>query len=174
MPRLKWPAGSAHAVRVLLAMGVCWAVISALGLNDPVWALISVIMVTDPDPSISAGLARARLLNTMAGVTLGLTCLLLCGTAPWVVFLGVALMIVIGTQRVQSPAKLRLATLTVVLVLGAGAVRHSTGAALETGLKRAGEVLLGCVVPPLVAWVLDWVPRAASEVLRLQLEADQE
>jgi uncharacterized membrane protein YccC len=161
-------------VRVLLAMGLCWAIILALRLNDPIWALISVIMVTDPDPVAAARLARARLLNTMAGVVIGLACLLSCGAQPWVVFLGVAVAILVGSRQVDSPAKIRLALITVVLVLGTGAVRHSTAAAVEAALRRAGEVLLGCVVPVLLAWLLDKLRRAPVDQSSPDVAGDEE
>lgn len=156
--------GSGYALRVLVGSALCWAVIAALGLRDPLWALISVIMVTEPDLEAAIRRARERVNNTLAGAIVGLVCLLAFGSSPWVLFLGLAVVIVLGVNTAGEPERFRLAQITVVLVLGSGALSHSQNAGVYTALKRSGEVLLGCCVPLLLTFATSWwLPRTRKE-----------
>jgi len=51
----------------------------------------------------------------------------------------------------------RQAPITAAIVIAAGLTHRSELTAVEFGLRRVGEVLLGCVVGLLVSWVMSRV-----------------
>jgi hypothetical protein len=54
----------------------------------------------------------------------------------------------------------RQAPITAALVIAAVLTRHSELTAAEVGLRRVGEVMLGCVVGLSVTWLMEkiWSP----------------
>ena len=52
------------------------------------------------------------------------------------------------------PVMWRQAPITAALVLASGFEKHSKLSGLEIGLRRVGEVILGCIVGFAVTWVI--------------------
>ncbi len=68
--------------------------------------------------------------------------------------------VLLSAYVVRVQVMWRQAPITAALVIAAVLTRHSEVSAAEVGLRRVGEVMLGCVVGLTVTWVMDkvWSP----------------
>lgn len=65
-----------------------------------------------------------------------------------------AVTVLLSTYFVRIQVMWRQAPITAAIVLAAGWTHHSELTAVEIGLRRVGEVMLGCVVGVLVSWLM--------------------
>jgi len=135
-----------YSAKTLLGAGICWYGLRISGVNNPIWAVITVIIVSDADLSTTATLAKTRVINTVVGCISGIIGLSLFGYTPLICLLTAAATVLLVTSIEHYPANWRLAPVTVVIVMDAG--RQAVGKESEIfyALTRAGEIGLGCVV----------------------------
>jgi uncharacterized membrane protein YccC len=157
-------SGLHYAVRILVGTTAVWLLLRALGDANAVWAVISLIMVTEP-LAVSAWRAfLARIVNTVIGCVVGLFFLLVAGPEAWVLPLALTATVLVCTYVVHVPQSWRVGPVTAALVLAAGVAAHSRDTGLEVAVRRSGEVLVGSVVAVAIAWVgaLVWPLRVAA------------
>ena len=72
--------------------------------------------------------------------------------------------VLLSAYVVRVPVMWRQAPITAALVIAAVLTHHSEMTAAEVGLRRVGEVMLGCVVGLSVTWLMDkiWSPSATG------------
>jgi uncharacterized membrane protein YccC len=101
---------------------------------------------------------RSRLINAVLGCATGLAFLMLGGSAggstDWKLPLALAVTSLISSYIVRVPVMWRQAPITAALVVASGIEHHSREVSIEIGLRRVGEVLLGCLVGLAVSWLL--------------------
>jgi uncharacterized membrane protein YgaE (UPF0421/DUF939 family) len=147
------PGGLHYAVRILVGTTVVWLVLRWVGDVNPVWAVISLIMVTEPQTASTWKALLARLANTVIGCGTGLLFLLVAGPENWVVPLALTATVLICTYLIRVPLTWRVGPVTAALVLTTGVVEKSRESGLETAGLRVGEVLLGALSPwPSPGW----------------------
>ena len=73
--------------------------------------------------------------------------------------LALSVTVLLSAYVVRVPVVWRQAPITAALVIAAVLTRHSEMTAAEVGLRRVGEVMLGCVVGLSVTWLMEkiWV-----------------
>ncbi len=144
-----------YAVRIFLGTALV-LLMGRLAGFDPLWAVITVIVVTEPWLK-SAWLAFvSRCLNTLIGCGTGLVFLLLVGPEQWLLPPAVALTVLLCTY-LRIPLSWRIGPVTTALVLASGVGAHSVAPGLQTALLRTGQVLLGSAVALLVTYCLGLV-----------------
>jgi uncharacterized membrane protein YccC len=164
----KWPARIIHddwlgvhfALNVALASAALWFILRlAAGLN-PIWAVSSMIAASDPIVQQAAKTFRCRLTNAMVGCVVGLLFLALPGSGAWKLPLALGVTVLLSTYVVRMPLMWRQAPITAAIVIAAAVTHHSEMTALEIGVRRVGEVLLGCFVGLVISWVMSivWPP----------------
>ncbi len=141
-----------HALQIVLGTTIVWALLASLGDANPVWAMISVAIVCEPEVQSAKAATLSRVLHTLLGCVIGLLMVALPGSGFWQIPLGMGMAVLVGTHLVKLPGNWRIAPVTVALVMSAGVLQHSGQVALYTALKRAGEVLAGGGVAVLVSW----------------------
>lgn len=146
-------SGIGYATRILIGTTLVALLLRAVGDATPLWAMISVVVVSEPLLGTAVLAFRSRLLNTLIGSLVGLACLAVVGPAFWALPLGMSLAVLVCTYLVRVPLSWKIAPVTVALVMAAGISGHSATAAIDTALRRTGEVLLGSAVAVSVAWV---------------------
>lgn len=140
-----------YTTKTFLGGAFCWWVLTALHVPNPIWAVITVILVSDPDLSTAKSLVTARVVNTLVGCCIGLVALLLFGYSPLVAMLTASLTILLIMSIEHYPANWRLAPATVIILMDAGRLAHSHAEEIHYALLRASEIGLGCAVALVLA-----------------------
>lgn len=142
-----------YAVNIFLGATLCWYGLVLVGIKNPIWAIITVILVSDPDLRATVNLSRIRSINTAVGCIISLISLTLFGYTPWGSFLTVGVTIFLVMSIEGYPANWRLAPVTVAIIMDASRVATTYRDEVLFALARAGEIGAGCLVALLVVAV---------------------
>jgi uncharacterized membrane protein YccC len=153
------PSGWQYAVRILIGCVIVWFVLQRIHHPNPLWALISVIIVTEPELSAAFLAFNSRIVNTLIGCAVGLSFLYLLGPSYWSILLGIVVSVILCTHFIRVPGSWRVAPVTAAIlmtpsVLGAG---RDTG--LAVAIDRTEEVLLGSGAALLVTYIASVIQR---------------
>ena len=152
--------GVHFAVNVFVATTLLWLLLHrAAGLN-PIWAISSMIAASDPVVKQAVATFRGRIINALLGCAVGLVFLVLGGSREWKLSFALAVTVLLSSYVVRVQVMWRQAPITAAIVIAAGMTHHSDLTALEIGVRRVGEVLLGCVMGLAVSWLMAivWPP----------------
>jgi hypothetical protein len=69
--------------KILSGCLILWYGLRALGIEEPYWAMISLIIVTEPDMTVAKANFRARLINTISGCIVSCIALVIFGRPSW-------------------------------------------------------------------------------------------
>jgi uncharacterized membrane protein YgaE (UPF0421/DUF939 family) len=133
--------------------------------NDIGWALISVMLVLSPDGKDSIKLAVTRMKANIVGASVGVLCLLISPSNPWIITLAVVITLSFCYLfKLDAGIRSSLAA-TVIIML------HQEGKHLwDSALERIIAVLAGCVLGLLITFIFHF--RETSK--RLMTEADHQ
>lgn len=142
-----------YTAKIALGSLLCWGLLSSIGIENPIWSIITVVLVSDPDWTTARTLVVARVINTFVGCTVGFATLTFFGYTMEVALITITAMILLITSITNYPANWRLAPVTVLILLDAG--RHAVNAQEEIhfALLRAIEIGVGCMMALLLALV---------------------
>jgi uncharacterized membrane protein YccC len=156
--------GLHYAVRIFVGTTAVWLLLRSVGDADAVWAVISVIVVTEPQLQTAWLTLGSRVVNTAIGCTTGLLFLLLAGPESWVLPLALTATVLVCTYVVRLSSSWRLAPATAALIIASAVVEQSRVGGEKIALLRAGEVVLGCATAFLVTWCMSkiWAPPVAQ------------
>jgi len=136
-----------YAFRTVLGCAIVWLLFKWLQLEKMEWALISVIIVSEPDFGNLRNAITSRIINTVTGCAVGAMCILLVGVTIWSLLLGVTVSVLISTSFKKYPSAWKLAPATVSIVMAPSIMENMPWhEAIVIALTRTGEVLLGCLV----------------------------
>jgi len=128
--------------------------------SKEIWAFISVIVVSDPDFDNVRSATISRVLNTITGCVLGLIFLYEAGVNFASLIAAISVAVFISTSFKNYPTSWKLAPITVAIVMIPAITEHAPWKdAMEIALARTGEVLYGCLVAFLLAWLLQKLGR---------------
>jgi uncharacterized membrane protein YccC len=139
--------GIAFVTRILLGSVIVWW--SLYSVHDPkkVWALISVIVVSDPDFKTVRVTVIARIVNTFMGCLLGLLFIYLLGVNIWSLLAAIGVSVLLSTSFKNYPSSWKLAPVTVVIVMAPSVVENTLWReAIPIALTRTAEVMYGSLV----------------------------
>jgi uncharacterized membrane protein YccC len=153
-------AGLELAVRILIGAGLVWLLVKSLGHRDPLWAMISVVIVSDAELDATVKAFRGRAVNTIIGCAVGLGFLYVLGPASWSILLAMSAAVLISTSSRYTVNAWRIAPVTVVLVMMPGILQGSRVAGTPIAITRTVEVLLGSAVAVIVSWLFFVAARA--------------
>jgi hypothetical protein len=71
------------ALNIFVATSVLWLILRRGANTSPIWAIASMVAVSDPQMYLAYQNFRGRILNTLLGSTVGLTFLLVGGSNAW-------------------------------------------------------------------------------------------
>lgn len=146
-----------YVSRIVLGCTIVWASLYFLPDEKKLFALISVIVVTEPDVSLLLAAVRSRIINTLTGCSLGLLFIYISPTF-FSMLIAIAISVVISTSFKKYPASWKLAPVTVVLVMISAIAEDITlNKALEIALSRTGEILYGSLVAVLLGIGVNFV-----------------
>jgi len=149
--------GIRFALNVFIATGIVWYVLEHIADTNPIWAIASMIAATDPVVTQARPVFWGRIINAMVGCTVGLFVVVFGHSSDWELPFALAVTVLVSTYVVRIPVMWRQAPITAAIVIAAGLTHHSNMSAAEHGLHKVAEVILGCVMGLLVAWVMSRV-----------------
>lgn len=148
--------GVHYAVSVFIATTILWVLVRKIGDQNPIWAVSSMIAASDPLFSQAVKTFYGRLANTLIGCVMGLGAVAI-GHAAMELPITIGLTVLVTSYIVRVPTMWRQAPITAAIII-AGTLQHQDKvAAIEAGLLRVWEVILGCVVGVGVSWLLSKV-----------------
>lgn len=145
--------GVRYAANVFFATTVLWIAVKVYGDSNPIWAISSMVATSDPQLKQSLATFRGRLINTLVGCAIGLLSIAI-GRTEWELPTALAVTVLVSSYLVRVPTMWRQAPITAAIVVAGSMHQHDTLGALERGAVRVGEVLFGCVVGIVSAWLL--------------------
>ena len=151
------PHGVHYAVSVFVATAVLWIFIHQMANANPVWAISSMVATSDPLLKQAMLLLRSRIINTLVGCGVGLLFIAVGGTRFVTLPLAMAVTVLLSSYVVRIQTMWRQAPISAAFVIAAGMEYHSRKGGLIAGVGRMGEVLLGCLVGILAAWLVSLV-----------------
>ena len=146
--------GVHFAVNIFLATTIVWLLLKLAADVNPIWAISAMVAVSDPQVTQAVATFRGRIVNSLIGCAIGLVVLGVGGAHAWKLPFAMAGAVLISSYVIRVQAMWRQAPITAALIIAAGITHHSKLTGLEVGLRRVGEVLLGCVVGLAVAWLM--------------------
>jgi uncharacterized membrane protein YccC len=159
VPAVPQPSGLQYAVRILIGSAIVWFVLERINHPNPLWALISVIIVTEPELSAAFLAFNSRILNTLIGCAVGLSFLYLLGPSFWSILLGIIVSVIICTTFIRVPGSWRVAPVTVAILMTPSVLGGGRSLGLAVAIERTEEVILGSAVALLTTFVASLIQR---------------
>jgi uncharacterized membrane protein YccC len=147
-------AGVHFAANIFVATTLLWLVLRTCAGLNPIWAISSMIAASDPVVKQALKTFRGRIINSLLGCATGLVVLMVGGSSEWKLPFALAISALLSAYVVRQQVMFRQAPITAAIVIASGLEQHSKLTGAELGLRRVGEVLLGCVVGVLVSWLM--------------------
>jgi uncharacterized membrane protein YccC len=147
--------GIRFAVNVFIATTITWYTLKHLtDDSNPIWAIASMIAASDPQVDEAARIFKCRIINVLAGCTIGFVFLIVGGSSEWKLPLALAAAVLFSSYVIKIQTMWRQAPITAAIVIAAGLTQHSKLSGIEHGLHKVGEVIFGCLVGLLVSWAM--------------------
>ena len=154
--------GIHYAIRIFIGTATLWFALRAFGDADPLWAIISLIIVTEPKIETAWLSFKARIFNTFGGCAIGLFFLLFIPEHSWLFPIALTISVLLSTYVIRKPLGWRVAPITTAIIIAAG---MSGVNGFEIALHRAVEVFIGSTMALVVAWgaALAWPPDGSDK-----------
>lgn len=135
-----------YASKIFFCSLICWYGLLWAGIGNPIWAIITVLVVSDPSLTTTFGLAKVRTINTIVGCIFGLGSILSFGYSP-MMMIGTAAVTVFFVNLISRyPVNWRLAPVTVVILMDAGRLATTHQEEFHYVLMRFFEIGIGSAV----------------------------
>ncbi|HEY4933806.1 MAG TPA: FUSC family protein [Terriglobales bacterium] len=148
--------GVHYAVSIFFATAILWVLVHKMSEANPVWAISSMVATSDPAMKQAMLILRARIANTLVGCLVGLLFIAI-GGMKLILPVAMAVTVLLSSYVVRIPTMWRQGPISAAFVIAAGFEYHSRKHGLIAGATRMGEVLFGCVVGIVVAWIVSVV-----------------
>jgi uncharacterized membrane protein YccC len=146
------PVGVRYALRIAAGMIIVWLVFKAFGVIYPIWAIISVVMVSEIELHASYLATRGRIAHTAAGCAVGLIFLAVAGTGMWQLCAASVAASLVSFYLIHLGGNWRTAPVATVVVMATGIQHLSKYAGYQAAIERTLEVLGGSVIALAVTW----------------------
>jgi len=146
--------GIHYAVSIAIATAVLWFLVHEMSERNPVWAISSMVATSDPLMKQAVSTFRARIINSVVGCAIGLGFIAIGGANVLILPLAMAATVLVSSYIVRIPTMWRQAPISAAFVIAAGLEHKSRINGLQAGGYRMTEVLVGCMVGLVVAWLV--------------------
>ena len=146
--------GIHYALSIAIATTLLWIIVHQLAQSNPVWAISSMVATSDPLMKQAVSTFRGRIINSLVGCAIGLLFIAIGGTHVITLPLAMAVTVLVSSYVVRIPTMWRQAPISAAFVIAAGLEHQSRIKGLQAGGFRMTEVLFGCVVGLMVAWLM--------------------
>jgi uncharacterized membrane protein YccC len=135
-----------YIIKIVCGSLILWYGLPPLGFEEPYWAMISLIIVTEPDMNLARANFKARLINTLTGAAAACISLLLFGPTFHAMLIAMVVTVAIAMLWQNYPSNWRLGPITVVILLSAAFTGSGVHEELHLALLRVTEVIVGSIV----------------------------
>lgn len=135
-----------YIIKILCGSLILWYTLPMLGFEEPYWAMISLIIVTEPDMNLARANFKARMINTISGCVLACISLLLFGPTFHAMLIAMVATIAIAMLWQNYPSNWRLGPITVVILMSAAFSGSGVNEELHLAFLRVAEVVIGSIV----------------------------
>jgi uncharacterized membrane protein YccC len=135
-----------YVVKLISGSMIVWFGLRAAGLPEPYWAMISLIVVTEPDVEVAKKNFWARLINTINGAIVACIALVLFGASFASMLVAITVSVLIAMSLQNYPANWRLAPNTSVILMGAALSGTGLSDEVRLAMFRVLEVMTGSTV----------------------------
>ncbi len=146
-----------YLIKILSGCIILWYGLRAAGIEEPYWAMISLIIVTEPDMTVAKANFRARLINTLSGCIVSCIALVVFGPTFIAMLAALTAAVVVAMLLQNYPSNWRLGPATVVILLSAAFSGQGLGQELHLALMRVGEVIVGSTMALLQTGIYIWL-----------------
>lgn len=142
-----------YSTKIFVSSALCWYGLKLVGVDNPIWSVITVFVVSDPSLTTTLALSKVRVLNTVVGCVFGLSSIFLFGYSPLIALLTAAVTVMAVNMIAKYPVNWRLAPVTVMVLMDAGRLATTPAEEGKYVLMRLVEILVGCAVALIVSAV---------------------
>jgi len=135
-----------YIIKILCGSLILWYGLPLLGFEEPYWAMISLIIVTEPDMNLARANFKVRLINTLTGCIVASISLLLFGATFHAMLIAMIVTVAIAMLWQRYPSNWRLGPITVVILLSAAFSGTGVNEELHLAFLRVAEVIIGSIV----------------------------
>lgn len=160
------PVGMRYALRILVGTLAAWKLFNLFGDRYPIWATISVVMVSEIELKATLDATKSRVAHTATGCAIGLIFLAAFGTGLWQLSVAAAAASLVSFYLVHAGGNWRAAPAASVIAMATGVEHFSKLAGMDAALQRTAEVLFGSLVALAVSW-------AAAKMWKLSIDATE-
>ena len=154
-----WPtkfmriAGLELSIRIVIGAAIVWVLAERFARHDPVWGMVSVVIVSDTELNASLTAFRGRVINTLIGCAIGLLALYVMGPESWSILFAMSVAVLVSNNFALTVPAWRIAPVTVAIVMVPGLVLGSRTAGIPIALARTAWVLVGSAVAVVVSFL---------------------
>lgn len=166
----EWPtkfmriAGLELSLRILIGAAIVWLIAERIAHHDPLWGMISVVIVSDTELNAALTAFRGRVLNTLTGCAIGLLALYVIGPQSWSILVAMSVAVLVSSNFALTVTVWRIAPVTVAIVMTPGLLLSSRTTGTPIALMRTVWVLVGSAVAVVVALLFAFIKRLRRPV----------
>ncbi|MDI9357407.1 MAG: FUSC family protein [Phycisphaerales bacterium] len=143
-----------YASKIILGLWITKTIMSALGI-DYIWAIISVVVVSDPDIKNATENIILRIINTILGCGIGMLCVWTLGTKTYSLLTAVFITTIISHLFMKKKSW-RLAPATCIIVyMGVlvGEANNKSLSPIHLATERTIEIIAGCIIALVLSFI---------------------
>jgi uncharacterized membrane protein YccC len=155
-------AGIHYAVRIFIGASIAWLLMGSINEINRLWAVISLVAVTDPDMKTAWTTFKSRAISTVIGCGVGLGFIAIFGMESWLMPFAVTLTAIISIYVLRMQLGWRIGPITAAIVVSGGLMGKANTDVMNVAFSRAFAVFVGSIVALIVTWALSriWMPRS--------------
>jgi len=135
---------------------IVWYSLRAMGIPEPIWAMISLIVVTEPALDRAKRNFRARVINTANGTIVAGLALWLFGATFFAMLASMTVATLIAMSFENYPDNWRLAPNTTVVLMSAALAGTGFSDEIRLAILRVAEVMTGSTVALVQTVIYGW------------------
>jgi uncharacterized membrane protein YccC len=135
-----------YMIKLITGSLIVWFGLRAAGVPEPIWAMISLIVVTEPAVDVAKRNFRARVINTINGTIVAGLALWLIGASFLAMLVAMTVATLIAMSIENYPNNWRLAPNTTVVLMSAALAGTGLSDEMRLAALRVLEVLTGSTV----------------------------
>ena len=155
LPEDRRKTGFQYAIRIFIGSTVAWYALHSVGHHDPLWAVISVVMVSEPAFQSAVLAFRWRVINTLVGCGVGVLFLWIAGPSIWAILAAMVSCVLISVWIMDAPTGWRIGPISSAIVMKPVVLRPHEHMGMDQALLRTSAVLAGSAIAVIVSWILD-------------------
>ena len=152
MPRDR--TGLHHALRICLGTSILWFLLQYIGDTNPLWAIISLVLVTETHLQGTWLNFKARMIHTIIGCIIGFLSLLLFQGQSWTLPMALTATVLVCNYLTHVPLGWRVAPVTAAIIISAGMTQKTAIGGIDVAAHRTIEVLIGSTMALIITWIV--------------------